>query len=76
MKAYAHHDLSGNIRSLVVVSAPKGSGMMLAPKPGTLVTEIDGLQQKELGDLSALREFAQRHMVETHASQVKPKKAG
>jgi|GEM_PF-2191899 len=41
MKRFAHHDTAGNITGLVSFDAPKDIVLMLAPKPGILVSEIE-----------------------------------
>jgi hypothetical protein len=63
MKTYAHYDLAGNIRSLIVLKAPKEAGMMLTPKHGVFVAEIDGLKLKNERDVEALRDIAQAHKI-------------
>jgi hypothetical protein len=68
MKIYAHHDADGTIRSLVTVNAPERGGMMLAPKPGVFVAEIEGLTLKlksDTSDIEALGEIARSHNVST-----------
>ena len=42
MKVFAHYDESGKIHSLTWFNAPKGISVMLAPRPGQLVAEIEG----------------------------------
>jgi hypothetical protein len=64
MKVFAHHDLEGAIHSFVSVDAPAGAGMMLVPKPGLLVTEIEGLSLKAGGtNHEELRALAKSHKV-------------
>jgi hypothetical protein len=46
MNIYAHHDHKGSIKSIVVVTNTKNAGLMLTPKGGLLVTEIEGIKFK------------------------------
>lgn len=75
MKVYAHYDLVGTIRSLVTVEGPQQAGMMLVPKPGVFVAEIEGLKLKSgKADPEALREIVGTHKVSTplpHCTLVK-----
>jgi hypothetical protein len=42
MKLFVHHDVSGKIHSVVAVDAPDGVSMMLVPRRGRLVAEVEG----------------------------------
>lgn len=42
MKLFAHYEISGKIRSLIWVGAPQGISLMLTPRPGDLVAEVEG----------------------------------
>lgn len=65
MSLYVHYDLVGTIRSFVSVNPPKGGGMMLTPKAGVLVAEVEGFEPKPgAAGLAALREVAKSHVVE------------
>jgi hypothetical protein len=46
MKTFAHHDPEGNIKSLIVINAPGNIGLMLTPRPGISVTEVEGIKFK------------------------------
>lgn len=46
MKIFAHHDHKGSIKGLITVDGPKEAGLMLSPKPGINVTEIQGAKFK------------------------------
>ena len=46
MKKFAHHDEKGSIKGIVIIDAPKNVGLMLSPKAGIFVTEIEGLKFK------------------------------
>lgn len=46
MNIYAHHDHKGSIKGIVVVTNPKNAGLMLTPKAGLLVTEVEGIKFK------------------------------
>jgi hypothetical protein len=70
MKIYAHYDATGAIRSFVAFDAPKGAGLMLAPKPGHLVAEVEGVKLKAGAlDPEALRELATTHKVAEPAAR-------
>lgn len=74
MKVFAHHDLDGAIHSFVSVDAPEGAGMMLVPKPGLLVTEIEGLSLKAGGtNQEELRALARNHIVAVSRSKLTKK---
>jgi len=64
MAIFAHHDASGKILSLVSVKAPPGAGVMLAPRSGSVVTEIEGLAiEPNPRDFEGLRTLAATHKV-------------
>ncbi len=65
MKTYAHYDVDGSIRALVVTKLPKGMGMMLAPEPGLMVGEIEDvkLKVKTEHDVEVVRELADSHRI-------------
>lgn len=72
MKIYAHHDVEGTIRSLTILDAPEGAGMMLSPSAGVFVTEVEGLKLKaDQLDFEALRETANNHKVSTPQARSK-----
>jgi len=73
MKVFAHHDAEGNIHSLVTLVAPEGSGMMLVPEPGLLVTEIED-PKVPADDEQKLREFIKTYKVATTRGTLKPHK--
>lgn len=75
MKTFAHHDAEGRISSVVLVNAPRGGGAMLAPKPGTLVAEVEGLRIKDPGNVDAVREVVQRHRIPMSTLRCKVEKA-
>jgi hypothetical protein len=62
MRVYAHHDSKGNVDALVSFDGPDGAGLMLAPRPGRLVSEVEGisLRSGEKG-LEELQEIARTH---------------
>jgi|HubBroStandDraft_4_1064222.scaffolds.fasta_scaffold240341_2 hypothetical protein len=64
MNIFAHHDGEGRILAFVTSDGPAGSAMMLAPKPGVLVSEIEGVKF-ESGTPTAkeLRALAATHRV-------------
>jgi hypothetical protein len=63
MKIYAHYDLTGTIRSIVSLDAPKDAGLMLAPQAGVIVAEVDGVKLKSAQDLDELRQIATTNKV-------------
>jgi hypothetical protein len=64
MRVYVHYDLEGTIHSFVTANASEGSGMMLVPRPGILVAEVEGLQPQPTRDGHVeLRETAKSHVV-------------
>jgi hypothetical protein len=66
MKVFVHHDTTGDIRSVIAVDAPGRFGLMLTPKPGLLVSEVEGMKVKPGAvDVEALRKIAQSHKVAT-----------
>lgn len=65
MKLAVHYDPSGKIRSFVAVDGPKNNGMMLVPKAGALVAEVEGVTLEAGADsLKKLRELAKNYLVE------------
>jgi len=42
MRLFAHYDVSGKIHSVTWFNAPKGVSLMLTPRPGELVAEVEG----------------------------------
>jgi hypothetical protein len=58
MKIYIHHDNEGRIKGLITIDAPDQIGMMLTPKTGVFVSELEDIKfksksptQQELKDL-------------------------
>jgi len=67
MKILANYDLSGRIRSLTWSDAPKGVSIMLTPRPGEIVAEVEGhnLADKRPPTEKELRDLARNHRIET-----------
>jgi len=66
MKLFVHHDATGAIRSMVTVNAPEQFRLMLTPKAGLLVAEVEGIKIKPgAAGVKELRKFAQAHKVVT-----------
>ena len=66
MKVFVHHDATGTIRSIITVDAPSQFNLMLTPKPGLLVSEVEGVKVKSgATDVKALRKIAETHTVAT-----------
>jgi hypothetical protein len=64
MKLFAHFDVSGRIHSVIWSNAPQGVSLMLTPRPGELVAEIEG--QNLVGSApneKTLREIARNHTI-------------
>lgn len=77
MSVFVHYDLTGRIRGFVTLNGPKGTGLMLTPKPGVLVAEAEGIVAKPgAAGTRALRELAKSHVIEEAASRVKLHKKG
>jgi hypothetical protein len=59
MKLSVHYDPSGKVRSFVAVGGTHDNGMMLVPKPGALVAEVEGVSlEAGVAGLKKLREIA------------------
>ena len=72
MVVYVHHDLQGNIHSLVVVNAPEGAGVRPAPQPGQFVAEVEGLElTPDKLNFDTLREIAASHGIKTPVPRCK-----
>jgi hypothetical protein len=66
MSVFVHYDRAGKIHSFVTFNAPEGGAMSLTPKPGLLVSEIEGLQPpSNPADHAAFRDLAKTHVVDT-----------
>ena len=64
MKTYATVDLQGNITSAVFFDGPKDAGVGLVPRPGQMMTEIEGLSVENARDIEAVREMLKAHKVQ------------
>ena len=66
MKVFVHHDATGAIRSMITVNAPEPFHLMLTPKAGLLVAEVEGVKIKAgTESVEELRKVAQAHKVVT-----------
>ena len=64
MRLFAHYDESGKIRSLTWFNAPQGVSLMLTPRPGELVTEVeDHNLAGSMPSEKTLREIAKNHTI-------------
>jgi hypothetical protein len=70
MKAYAHYDLTGRIRGLVVFDASDRYSAGISPKRGDFVAEVEGLKiSGSIRDLDTLREIARSYKVANPATR-------
>jgi hypothetical protein len=75
MKLFAHYDPSGKICSVTWHNAPEGVSLMLAPRPGELVTEIqDHNFTGGTPDEKALRDLAKNNAIAEPVIRSKLKK--
>jgi len=64
MKLFAHYDVSGKIRSVTWFNAPDDISLMLTPRPGELVTEIQGHNLTgSMPSETTLRDLAKSHTI-------------
>jgi hypothetical protein len=72
MKLSVHYDPSGKVRSFVAVGGTNDNGMMLVPKSGTLVADVEDVSlESGVAGLKKLREIAKNYIVE---EPVRPRK--
>jgi hypothetical protein len=66
MKLYAHYDVLGNIHGFFSVEAIEGAGVLIYPRPGLLVGEVEteglGLKYDD-SDGERLRELAKTYVI-------------
>jgi hypothetical protein len=68
MKLSVHYDPSGKVRSFVAIGGTNDNGMMLVPKPGALVAEVEEVSLVSgVAGLKKLREIAKNYIVEKPA---------
>jgi hypothetical protein len=77
MKLFAQYDVSGKIRSLTWANPPRGVSVMLAPRPGELIAEVEdhhltGTMPTE----KSLRDLANSHVIQTPGARCKLAKKG
>ena len=66
MKLFVHHDATGAIRSIVTVNAPSQFQLlMLTPKTGLLVAEVEGTEIKAGASVEELRKIGKAQRVVT-----------
>lgn len=64
MKLFAHYDQSGKIHSLTWFNAPQGVSLMLTPRPGELVAEVEGHNlTTQIPTEKALRDIAKGNTI-------------
>jgi hypothetical protein len=75
MKLSVHYDPSGKVHSFVAVGGTDSNGMMLVPRPGALVAEIEGVTvESGVAGLKKLRELAKHYIVEEPANRQRLRK--
>ena len=63
MKLVAHYDVSGKIHSVTWVNAPQGVSLMLTPRPGELIAEVEDHNLTGSPNEKALRDIAANHTI-------------
>lgn len=72
MRLFAHYDVSGNIRSLTWFNAPQGVSLMLTPRAGDAVAEIEGHSiTAEKPSEETLRDIAKSNTIAAPVTRVK-----
>ena len=71
MKLIANYDASGKIHSLTSFNAPSGVSLMLMPRPGHLVAEVEGHGLTGSPGEKELRNLAGTHTIASPVAQVK-----
>lgn len=75
MKLCANYDVSGKICSVTWFNAPDGVSLMLTPRPGELVTEVQGHDLTgEMPDEQTLRNLAKSYTIEEPCRQSRLRK--
>jgi hypothetical protein len=61
VKTLAHYDANGNITALITGNGPDSLHVMVTPKPGQFVAQVEGIaHQPGMQDVAALREAAKK----------------
>jgi hypothetical protein len=69
MKLSVHYEPFGKVRSFVAVGGTDDNGMMLVPKPGALVAEVEEVSlESGVAGLKKLREIAKNYIVKEPTS--------
>ena len=64
MRLFAHYDVSGRIHSVTWFNAPQGVSLMLTPRPGELVAEVEGHNLTgSMPSEKALRDIARSYTI-------------
>lgn len=64
MKIYAQHDSNGTIRSIITLDGPDGAALMLAQRPGIILSELEGVTfESNTPTPEELRSLAKSHRV-------------
>jgi hypothetical protein len=70
MKLAVHYQPSGKVRSFVAVGGTNSNGMVLVPKPGVLVAEVEDVTlEAGVAGLRKLREIAKNYIVEASTNR-------
>lgn len=77
MRLFAHYDLSGKIHSVTWFNAPQGVSLMLTPRPGELVAEVEGHNLTgSVPSEKTLRDIAKGHTIATPITRATLSKKG
>ena len=61
-----HYDMTGTIRSVTAINGPEGAGLLLVPKPGIAVADVERDElDSDPPSLEDLRKFAESHEAPT-----------
>jgi hypothetical protein len=72
VRLFAHYDESGKIHSVTWFNAPKGISVMLTPRPGELVAEVENHSLTDrVPSEKTLRDIAKGHTIATPLARCK-----
>lgn len=77
MRLFAHYDVSGKIHSVTWFNAPQGVTLMLTPRPGELVAEVEGHNLTgAMPSEKTLRDLAKSHTIEAPVARCTLRRKG